>query len=96
MAFHAAKDYFILKDFQVNFSLNFSPNPFIFLYKKGDPLIQGWFQKKKNVLAMSRAFSEYNKRFFSLDLKELKFYYTKKNYYELKDMNFIDLKVFSY
>lgn len=60
---------------------------------EGESLIQAWFQKKKNILSMARAFSEYNKRFFTLDLKDMKFYYTKKIYYGLKDMNFIDLKV---
>lgn len=61
---------------------------------EGDTLLQSWFHKKKNILSMARAFSEFNKRYFSLDLKEMKFYYSKKCYYGLKDLTFIDLKVF--
>ena len=39
-------------------------------------------------------FSNYNKRFFTLNLEKLLFYYTSKAHYVVQDMKFIPLKVF--
>ena len=57
-------------------------------------VIQSWIKKTKGALSFARMFSTYNKRFFTLNLDKLLFYYSNKANCEYKEIRFITLKVY--
>ena len=46
-------------------------------------------------MSFARMFSTYNKRFFTLNLEKILFYYSSKSNYEFKDIRLIPVKVCS-
>ena len=57
-------------------------------------VIQSWIKKTKGALSFARMFSTYNKRFFTLNLEKILFYYSDKANYEYKDIRLVPVKVF--
>jgi len=49
----------------------------------------------KPLTGITRAFKEYNKRFFTINLEKFLFYYTEKEFYQLSDITYIPLEVHS-
>ncbi len=59
---------------------------------KGGPVVQGYLKKTKGIMSISRLlFSEFSKRFFTLNLEKRVFFYSKGINSGIKDIRMIHL-----